>query len=65
VLEAAAVVLVGPAGRLHHAVERHMIEHNNLAHCTSLLSREGLFTIYTNGLRPDRQAMQERSVEYQ
>jgi hypothetical protein len=32
VLEAAAEVLVGPAGCLHHAIERHAVVHNELSH---------------------------------
>jgi hypothetical protein len=55
VREAAAAVLVGPAGRVHHAIERQVIEHNNLAHCNSFLSTECLLTIYTNGFGSDRQ----------
>src|SRR4029079_14093900 len=37
VREPAPVVLAGPARRLHHAVERHVLERNDLAHRVSSL----------------------------
>src|SRR5215216_1086800 len=31
-LEAAAAILVGPTGRLHDTVERHVVDHDDSAH---------------------------------
>jgi hypothetical protein len=60
VREAAAKVLVRPAGRLHHAVKGQVYKYSNVAHCNSFLSRENLLTISTNGFYPDRQETRPR-----
>src|SRR5712664_2969020 len=58
-LKTAAEVLVGPTRCLHHAIQRQVFDHNDLAH-VQLLSARGapapcwLLTLYTNGVRLDR-----------
>src|ERR1700694_4948901 len=57
--EAATAILVWPAGRLHHPVQGETRNRNDLAHSLLLLTVTpapvAVFSLYTNGLRPDRQ----------